>query len=228
MTGVLGVILAFAIPWWMRAPIKPAWQLRSQVPLLMAGRNAPFVTLANREGVVTKFPVLTVLRFGNRGKGELKTDAYDGPVRVRFSKSRIVGAAIHDPLSIQTSTVLEFDEKALTFKPFLLRKDEWFEVQVVTDGPLEVPDLKVRMAGHKPELAEIGRKRYEFWRLTEFVSGAMVVTVFITGALAGPQAINGVNIAAFWTALVVLAIANSMKWKLPTWKNEPKAYSLLQ
>lgn len=192
----------------------------------MAGNNSPLVTLTNRQGVETKYPFLSVIRFGNRGKGEIKADAYDGPVRVKFADSRIVAAAIHDGLGIQTETVLTVEDKVLTFKPFLLRKDEWFDVQVITDGRPELPELKVRVAGHKAEVGEMTRKRYEFWQLVQWVAAAMAVTMLIMIAVAGSAGVTGVNAGAFWVSIAVLGIANYFKAKQPKWKNETNERSL--
>ncbi|MCZ9880535.1 hypothetical protein [Arthrobacter sp. B2a2-09] len=221
VTGVVGIPLAFLVPWWMRATIKPVWQLRSQTPLLMAGSNAPFVRVTNRQGLETRWPFLSVIRFGNRGKGELKAEAYDGPVRVTF-EGRIVGVAIYDPLEIRTETEYEFDANVLTFKPFLLRRDEWFEMQVLTDGKPAMPELKVRVSGHKADVVEVFKQRYELWRFVQFFGIIMAFSSFIIGRMSGSEGAVFVGDSGFWIFMGLCIFAGFRKMKAPRWRNEPK------
>ncbi len=224
MTGVLGLILAFVIPWWMRAPIKPAWQLRTQMAILSAGVHGKAVTITNVNGHVADYPQLSIIRFGNRGKGELKAADYDGPVKIDF-KNRIVGAAIHDPLEVGTRYELSYKDMELTFKPFLLRKDEWLELQVITDGGQDTPALTARLVGHRADVQELSKERYQFWLLTQIVSAVVGVTMFLMFLTAGSdEGAKAVEVGAIWVLLGVYVAANYRKSKAPRWKNEPREH----
>lgn len=157
IVGVLGILTGFLFFWWSRRPKKFGWQLMSKTPILTAdAKGLPLkITYAGQHEVSR--PNLVVLRFGNRGKVEIRSDDYDRPVMVTFDRAKLIGATLIDGLHLDVNTALFQEANSVTFIPPMLNKGEWLDLQFVTDGPLEVPKVDARIAGQSGLIDELTR-----------------------------------------------------------------------
>ncbi|MGO4860029.1 hypothetical protein [Arthrobacter sp. 2MCAF14] len=221
--SVAGIIAGFYVPRWTRRKVNPAWQLRSQTPLLAVGMDGSALKLLHGEGEEAKHPFLNVIRFGNRGKEEILGRDFDGAVTVSFSKAKLIGAAIHDALGLGTTVELEHKGNSVTFTPALLRKDEWVELQLVTDGAAEVPALQARLADQRAEMVEMSYKRRDFWAFSQFMTGFGFFAFMLLYPFM-PSTTQGFGAFGWLVCLIWFFVASRQKSKSPTWKKEPKVY----
>ncbi|MCI0142075.1 hypothetical protein KNN17_10840 [Arthrobacter bambusae] len=218
VVGVLGVLTGFIFYWLSRRPKRFGWQLMDQTPILSRSAAGLPIRIIHGDGVEAQFPQLSVIRLGNRGKAEITAHHFDGPIRVSFKRSKLIGAALHDRLGIGVTADITQEGNSATFTPSLLNKNEWFEVQFVTDGDVETPILSARVAGHDTETVEIAEKRRDFWRLVQFISGFMFVVISGTNVFA-PHDWQPPGVAVTLIFGVIYFVAGRRKSKAPTWRH---------
>jgi hypothetical protein len=203
----------------------------NQTPILTAdSKGLPLKILYAGEREVTR-PNLVVVRFGNRGKVEIRSEDYARPVKVSFAKSKLIGSVLVDELGLdpETETELLQDGNSLTFTPPLLNKGEWIDLQFVTDGPIEVPTVTTRVAGQSGEITEraLARKRLikRVFIISNVVIGAIVAMYVVLGLT---QARVHASILVSMLVLVTLStitmlLSATYKDNVPTWPGKPKA-----
>lgn len=223
--GVASIALVFLAPKWQGRKVNPAWQLRSQMPILAAGLSGSDVRILHGEDKEAQYPFLHTIRFGNRGNAEIRERDFDGPVKVSFKRSKLIGAALHDALDLDTTVAFERKENAVHFTPKLLRKDEWIELQLITDGGVvEVPELKARLTDQRAEMVELSNKRRDFWLFSQFMSGFGFFALMLLYPFM-PSITQGFGALGWFVCAIWYVVASKQKLKSPTWKKEPKPYS---
>jgi len=228
VVGVLGVLTGFIFYWLSRRPKRFGWQLMDQTPILTAdSKGLPLKIIYAGEHEVSK-PNLVVVRLGNRGKVEIRSDDYDGPVKVSFIKSHLIGSVLIDGLNLDLKTELSQGGNTVEFTPPLLNKGEWMELQLVTDGPLEVPVVKARVAGQSGEITELARARRRFVRRIFLASlvlfFGLVITVIILAVTEVPIYSFLLNAIPVLFVVVIGCCVVSLQFQdiSPTWSMQPR------
>lgn len=219
--GVSALITGFLFYWWSRRPKRLGWQFMSQTRLPSVGTSGSLAKLVLADGQEVERPNLSVIRVGNTGKAEIPADAFDGPIRVSFNRSKLIGVALYDRLGLGIRAEITQIDNTATFTPSLLNKGEWFEVQFLTDGDAEVPQLVARVAGHDTETADVAEKRNDFWMFIRFFCGFMFFAVTFA-SLFLPDTIRAIGVILDILLISVYFFAGKQKAKAPGWANEPK------
>jgi hypothetical protein len=96
-------------------------------------------------------PNLIVIRLGNTGRKPLLREDFDNkPVTIDFGTNRLMTAEVSDRSSpdIEASVASHGNiPNAVNMQPELLKPGEWLELQCITDGRPDAPEIKVRFAG---------------------------------------------------------------------------------
>lgn len=230
IVGVVGVATGFIFFWLSRRPKRFGWQLMNQTPILTAdSKGLPLKIIYSGEHEVMR-PNLIVVRLGNRGKVEIPSSDYDRPVRVSFSSSKLIGTQFTDGLELGLKAELTQGDNAVSFTPPLLNRDEWFDLQFVTDGPLEVPSVTARVAGQSGEIGELMHLRKRRWKRTFQIAGTVFVGFVLAFVVLGvfevrfPSAIwNTLFTVAFLDFVVAIGVLPIMgSPNPPSWSKKPK------
>jgi hypothetical protein len=218
--------LVFIARRWQGRKVKPAWHLRSQTPLMLAGLNGSALIVLDDDDEEAKRPFLHIIRFGNRGTAEILARDFDGSVKVSFKQSNLIGAAIHDSLGLGTAVSFERKGNAVLFTPALLKKDEWIELQLLTDGVVEVPALKARLTDQGTEMVELSYSVETFWAFSQFMSGFFFFA-FMALYPFMPATTQGIAALLWFVSVIWFLIASKQKLKSPSWKKDPKPFARL-
>lgn len=193
----------------------------SQTPILStkSGHLPLTVVFAGKD---FSSPAISQVRLGNTGKIELKSDDFDGPVRIGFNSSDILQIRISGRSSDAINPSVSKDTpKSICFTPTLLNPGEWIEYQLIKDGALEAPTVHARVAGHGSasidSLAQ-RRKRLETTGLIMLFGG--MVLVLITFWLG--QEIRSWLTPICWGIVIVGGITTN-RASASVWTKLPKA-----
>ena len=160
LVGIAALVTGFLFYWWSRRPKRFAWELVSRIQLLGSDYDGLRLRLVHgADDTVVEQPNVVVIRIRNNGKVELVSADYDVPVEVRFKDCLVIGAKYSDPSGVLRPTEITLGDKAASFTPSLLNPGEWFEIQFVTDGPLEIPEVVARVAGQTKKVQEMTSAR---------------------------------------------------------------------
>jgi hypothetical protein len=137
--GVVGVVTGFWFYWISRKPKRFGWQVMSKVQIInFKGQSLPLKVVYDGHDVYS--PNIIVFRVGNSGKAPIHRDDYDGPVRIEFTKGKLLAADVSrkfvDAIDVKVERT---SPTSIAFTPSLLNAGEWIEFQFVTDGPLKFP-----------------------------------------------------------------------------------------
>ena len=160
LVGVLGLVTGFLFYWWSRRPKRFGWELVSRTRLLGSDYDGLRLRLVHGDDdKVVEQPNVVVIRIRNNGKVVLVSADYDVPVEVRFKDCLVIGAKYSDPSGSLRPTQITLEDTTASFTPSLLNPREWFEIQFVTDGPLEIPEVVARVAGQTKKVQEMTSAR---------------------------------------------------------------------
>lgn len=161
--GVVGVITGFWFYWISRKPKRFGWQVTSKVQIInFKGQSLPLKVVYDGHDVYS--PNIIVFRVGNSGKAPILREDYDGPVRITFTKGRLLAADVSKKFDETIDVNLMRDsQNSVSFTPSLLNAGEWVEFQFVTDGPIEIPKLHARIAGLDGRPGDVEARRTRFW-----------------------------------------------------------------
>ncbi|MCT9868726.1 hypothetical protein [Paenarthrobacter aurescens] len=219
--GVAGLVTGFIFYWLSRRPKRFGWQVISKTEIVsFKGRSLPLQVVYGGEEVYS--PNLIVLRLGNAGKAEIRPDDYDGPVRVDFSKGRMLACDVSRKLNEKIEVEVTRDTPmSVTVAPSLLNAGEWVDLHFITDGPVETPAVSARIAGETSAAGDVVAQQKRLWR-PWLVLGAFLL-------LLGPTIIEAIlkeggkdlGFAAYTLGFVVLLIAWKQRGKAPVWGRSP-------
>src|SRR5665647_659487 len=103
-------------------------------------------------------PNIIVLRIANAGREEIRADDFTRQITVAFRRSKLLARDVINKSSEDIDVTFKVDTSApneVTVNPLLLNAGEWIEIQCVTDGPIERPPLRARIAGQTREPASL-------------------------------------------------------------------------
>jgi hypothetical protein len=66
---------------------------------------------------------------------------------------------------------------SVAFTPSLLNAGEWIEFQFVTDGPIEIPKVHLRIAGHDGQPGDVAARQEKFW--LPISVGSLIATMLV-------------------------------------------------
>ena len=121
------------------------------LPLQRDRRHQLKVVYGERE---VENPNIIVLRIANAGREEIRADDFTRQITIAFRHSKLLARDVINQSSEDIDVTLKVDTSApneVTVNPLLLNAGEWIEIQCVTDGPIERPPLRARIAGQTRE-----------------------------------------------------------------------------
>jgi hypothetical protein len=141
-------------------------------------------------------PHLIVVRVANTGKVEVRPEDWEEPLSLTTSSeivdSGVVGTSSKD-LKVEAAPV---ESHQIRFGKMLLNQGEWFDVQMLVDGPGNVSEASARIAGArleqgksaKPAPAPVSSKsrryRRPWWRRPVILGTVLILyLVIIIGAV---------------------------------------------
>jgi hypothetical protein len=219
--GVAGLITGFIFYWLSLRPKRFGWQVMSQTPILSA-KSGHLPLKVVYDGKDVSSPIISQVKLGNTGKIELKSDDFDGPVKISFVKSDILQVLISGRSSDDINPAIsEHTSKSISFTPSLLNPGEWIEYQLITDGALEVPTVRARVAGQGAsaihDRAEFTTRRQIAGVSTLF--GGMILAVVLILVVQG-EAKSWVPAVGWAIAIIGMVMLN--RAEASAWKKLPK------
>lgn len=109
-------------------------------------------------GREVRHPNIIVLRISNAGREEIRADDFTRPITIVFKRSKLLTRDVINQSSQDMDLTLKVDTSLpdeVTVNPLLLNAGEWIEIQFVTDGPVEKPPVRARIAGQTKEPASM-------------------------------------------------------------------------
>lgn len=219
LIGLAGLVTGFIFFWLSRKPKRLGWEIISSTALVsFKGRSLPLKVVFDGEDVYS--PNIVVLRLGNAGKKEIRSEDFDGPVRVSFDKGRLLATSVSNT-SVEgiTYDLDTSQENEIRIEPKLLNPREWLDIQFVTDGPLEEPRVFARVAGQLNDIQDVERARARVWGPV-LVGGMLIaagvpIVLWLSGVsmddFAGIFMVGGFGIAL----TAIFRLANWSIWKKP-------------
>lgn len=102
-----------------------------------------------------------------------------------------IAAAIDEQTLSVTSCALQ---------PLLLNQGEWFDVQLISDGPVEEPAINARIAGVTGKLADMEERRRKFQnRMLMAIVAGIVLVAFAINTL--------VDVPDLWVSELTFGVA---------------------
>ncbi|GAB3863689.1 hypothetical protein GCM10029963_72850 [Micromonospora andamanensis] len=148
--AVLGILVGIVIALLQRRPKRVVYDMitRSQI-VSHTGYRATGKLQVLYEGRQLADPHLLVLRVANGGKIEIRPEDWIERLKIVVSRGvEIVDAAIAGSAPSNLEVKVEQTEKSqVTISSVLLNRQEWFDVQLLIDGPGEVQEISARVAG---------------------------------------------------------------------------------
>ena len=103
-------------------------------------------------------PRAVLIRIQNVGTTAIKQETFVTPPTLSFGTAEIVAASVvgeSTPGVFPPSPIAVSSKSNVTVLPALLNKGDWFEVQLVVDGPREVPSFDARFVGQTAKVSLI-------------------------------------------------------------------------
>ncbi|WP_224025856.1 hypothetical protein [Arthrobacter sp. NicSoilC5] len=184
VSAILGVIsfgLSILFYVWGRKPKQLGWRVLSKYGMIRGRRALPKLSVSYG-GQELFNPVATLVRIENYGKVEIRKEDWEIPVEFNYDESRIVQAAIVDKSDGNIGATINehnLSDAKCTLQPMLLNQGEWFDVQIITDGPVEEPAINARIAGVTGKLADMEERKQKFqrWMFLAIVAGVALLAV---------------------------------------------------
>lgn len=219
--GIAGLVTGFIFYWLSRKPKRFGWHVISTTEIVsFKGRSLPLRVVYDGEEVYS--PNIIVLRVGNAGKAEIKPDDYDGPVRVEFTKGRLLAFDVSEKLNDRISIQLTQDSPmSVTVVPSLLNGGEWVNLQFITDGPIETPKVSARIAGESSLAGDVVAQQKRVWRPWAMLGGVLFFVVPLFSWIALSEEDRGLGTASFLIGLILLWVAMVQGDKAPVWGRKP-------
>jgi hypothetical protein len=156
-------------------------------------------------------PNITVLRIGNGGKQEIVADDFPEPISVDFGEAKIISFDTSARSNQKVTGTISFDSDnfgKFHFTPQLFNRDEWIELQLVTDGPVVTPKLHARFAGQPSpmDLPTTTASSSRAWKTRKALIGAAVVIAVVL-LLSTLLRSSGLAMAASGAELIALTFA---------------------
>lgn len=219
-----GLITGFIFYWLSRRPKRFGWEVMSNTPILSSDSgHLPLKVVYDGKDVSS--PNISVIRVGNTGKMELTSADFDGPVRIGFENSEILQVLRSGRSDEGIDLKLTKDDlKSILCRPTLLNPGEWIEFQLVTDGPLEAPTVRARVAGQaSPASGSQDQRTTKFQKVgMAFIFGGFLLSIlppiFLPSDLKGD--VSWFGIACAFVGFVIINRAEASVWKKPARKKK--------
>jgi hypothetical protein len=145
-------------------------------------------------------PNIIVLRIANAGREEIRADDFTRQITILFKQSKLLARDVIDRSSEDIDVTFKVDTSApneVAVNPLLLNAGEWIEIQCVTDGPIERPPLRARIAGQTREPANLAVVQHK--RTKRVLLGGLIcsfIAAVVSGSFVVSQGTGIGNLAA--------------------------------
>lgn len=221
LSFVGGVIVSFVFYWISRRPKRFGWQMISATRIVSAkGRSLPLVVVYDGQEVSS--PNIAAIRVGNSGKSEITVEDYDGPVRITFGQSKVLACDISERLHGRiTASVTKEPPSSVVFSPTLLNPGEWLDLQIITDGPLEIPKVDARIAGQTSPVGDVAKAQAKSWLPVLYAGLAVGLGIPIVISIFFIDQARGWIVPLVSIGLVVTFMAAIQMSRTPGWAKQP-------
>jgi hypothetical protein len=128
-------------------------------------------------------PHLVVVRLANDGKVEVRPEDWQKPFTLNTESEIIDSDVVGTSSEGINASIMGREPYKIYCNKMLMNRDEWFDVQILIDGPGGISDASARIAG--ATLAPVSRAKNLRFRLGLWAVGAGVVVVLFAGAFTG-------------------------------------------
>jgi hypothetical protein len=181
ITIFITVVPGFLFYWLTVRPKRFSWEVISINPIIQADLSSDLSLEVFLADVKIKNPNIIVMRFGNTGRKNIRSEDFDGPVTLIFPED-VVRTINHPRGDRDFSYDLEYEDPVVQIKPKLIQRNEYTDFQFITDGELAAPDVKLRFDGKASEIlvsgAKIIRRRQILYAFAAAIVGVMMVLLF--------------------------------------------------
>ena len=225
--SIAAVFITAVIGWlfyWLTVrPKRFSWEVMSLNPLISAPDSADLALEVIAGGEKMTNPNIMVIRLGNTGRKSIHEKDFDGPITLKFDTTMLISSDLPVKRGFSYGTVMTSKTEEIT--PRLIKPREYTDLQFITDGPLEPPEIDVRFDGKAGPIANSVKidQRVE-WSSTLFALTVMTVLLSVSAFLVpSPRSLPlwqrlfvtaPVLVTAFlmvWARLV--RIRNSTRWR---------------
>jgi hypothetical protein len=145
-------IVGWAFYWLTVRPKRFSWEIMSINPIIRAPDSARKSLQVLYDGDKKDSPNVVLMRFGNTGRKSIRPTDFDGPIRLTFDQPTLLSTSTPD-VEYGFSYDLVEDMQGVQITPRLIKKGEYIDVQFITDGPLEPPQVDLRFDGKAQPIA---------------------------------------------------------------------------
>jgi hypothetical protein len=214
-------VIGWVFYWLTVRPKRFSWEIMSLNPLISApdSANLSLKVLAGDRKMDS--PNIMVVRLGNTGRKTIHDKDFDGPINLEFKTDGLISS----PLSVKRafSYGMTVTSKSFEIFPRLIKSREYIDLQFITDGPLEPPQISLRFDGKVAGITKSEKidKRADVFTAI-FAGTLLVLLMVVLGAylpqdlplwqgllMAGPVILTG--LLALW-ARTARAI-NEVRWR---------------
>lgn len=210
--GVVGLALALYFYLRPRRSKKLGWQYLSANRIIQVSETQrgqlPLKVVYDEHDVDD--PNIIVLKIANAGGEEILKDDFDQPIIVQFTESKLLAFKVSgrsDPDMIVSVVAGPVDPNRVKVDPLLLNQRDWIELQFVTDGEIERPPVKARIAGRTSEpfdMAGQREKRDGNWNAVANLFGlGTIVWLVFTGVSGHAYEVNVYTVVSVALLLIL-------------------------
>ena len=197
--GTAGILISLSIAFWQRRPKRLAYDLttnRGIVTRTSYQESGDFrIMYGARE---LQNPYLIVVRVVNDGKIEIRPEDWQEEFSVEVGPEIIDSAVVATSSNGLDASVTVRESHKIRCNKLLLNKGEWFDVQMLVDGPLaSTLSVSARVAGTRLVAARRGKIPRFSWPIFKWL---------------GDAGLTGVIVAATGTIGVVTALTLTLVW----------------
>jgi hypothetical protein len=181
--GVLGILATILIAIRQRRPKRIVYDITAHRRIItQTGYQVTKPLVVSYGDRKLSDPYLVVVRIANTGKMEIRPEDWEEPLSLTVGSeivdSGIVGTSSRD-LKVEVTHV---DSRQIRCSKILLNPGEWFDIQMLVDGPGNMSEASARIAGARLEPGKSPkppqRRSYKYrrkWWNRYVIVGAVVV-----------------------------------------------------
>lgn len=217
LIALLGIAFGLVVYILQRQPKRMDYELWTNLPFVppsVAALDNKLQVLYGNQ--IVNEPRIVSIRIKNTGKRAIKADDLATPVTIRYGGRRIVSASITNryPEGLWNE-IMEYEpddhvRNVLRIRMGLFNPGDWFDVQLVCEGPGSQVEVECRFADQQSPMRNVkpGRDRRWFYGLIfgGIVLGTIVSTLATLGLVGAIIAFIIMLVAVVW------AIVMTFRW----------------
>jgi hypothetical protein len=197
--------------WRAERPKRFSWKIVSATPIINSTKSDRENLKVLYRGTEVDNPKMIILRFANGGRKTITKDDFDDRVQntITFGAAKLLSAQVVDKADDSVVVTVGVDRtrpNMLFFEPPFLKRGKFFDVQVVTDGPLYTPEVSTPFDGSMVRLNRDEADRFANAGSFVFPAFFLLMSIFTGFVAAGDFFLNG-ELVPDEVALLVVSVA---------------------